>query len=468
MKFVDEITITVSGGRGGNGCMSFRREKFLPNGGPDGGNGGRGGDVTLVAARNIQTLADFEQRRRFVAGNGEHGSGNSRNGKSGESRRLEVPCGTIVYDAKTGEPLADLVEPGDTYIAAMGGRGGRGNRVFASSKRRAPRFSEKGEFGGEFRLRLELKLIADIGLVGLPNAGKSSILSAVSGASPKIADYPFTTLSPNLGVMFTDIENVILADIPGLIEGASEDKGLGLSFLRHIERTRLLLHVVDISSNDIESIKNDWKIVHGEMEQYDSELNSRPCLIVGNKIDLFTADTDIEACIAALRTYFKDVTPEGYEFIAVSALTGENIEILTDKIIEFSRTHPRPKSDVRLFANLSSKSEADDGSIQLNQGHRNKGKIQIISLPDGSFRVLHPQVEKAAERYDLSQPENVARFTRLLRKYRVEELLIAAGADSGSSVSIGRMEFDFYPDETMQTLSDQDSEEKYADKEQDN
>lgn len=437
MKFVDELTISVSGGRGGNGCMSFRREKFLPNGGPDGGNGGKGGNIVLEATTNLQTLADFERRRRFAAGNGDHGQGNAKNGKSGQTLVLPVPCGTLVFDAETGEGLADLVEPGDTFVAAMGGRGGRGNRVFASSQRRAPRFSEKGGIGETNNLRLELRLIADIGLVGLPNAGKSSILAAVSNASPKIADYPFTTLSPNLGVLFTDIESVVIADIPGLIEGASNDKGLGLAFLRHIERTRLLLHVLDMSCGDAESIIEDWRVVRAEMEQYDPELGERPCIVVGNKMDTLDETSDVPAL---LREHFAKLN---FEFSTVSALTGENIEKLVDTIIEFSREHPRPHGHVRLFASLDVEDEP------IGPVRRRKDKIQIVSLPDGSFRVLHPQMEKAAERYDLSQPENVARFTKLLRKHRVEELLQAAGAQPGAQISIGHMDFDFYPDETM-------------------
>lgn len=435
MKFVDILNISVSGGRGGNGCMSFRREKFIPNGGPDGGNGGKGGDVVLKATTNLQTLADFEHRRRFVAANGNHGEGNARNGKAGNSIVLPVPCGTLVYDAETGEGLADLVEPGDTYLAAMGGRGGRGNRVFASSMRRAPRFSEKGEIGEEHQLRLELKLIADIGLVGLPNAGKSSILAAVSNASPKIADYPFTTLSPNLGVLFTDQEAVVLADIPGLIEGASNDKGLGLAFLRHIERTRLLLHVLDISSGDIDAIKQDWHIVRDEMEQYDPELNQRPCIVIGNKTDLCENPDEIAE---ELSSFFSQ---QNLAFSTVSALTGENIPELVKEIVTFSRKHPRPHGEVRLFASV----EIEEKTSMP----RNRQKIQIVSLPNGSFRILHPQMENAAERYDLSQPENVARFTKLLRKHKVEELLLAAGAQPGASISIGHMDFDFIPDETM-------------------
>ena len=432
MKFVDELTISVTGGRGGNGCMSFRREKFLPNGGPDGGNGGKGGNVVLEATTRLQTLADFERRRRFAAENGGHGQGNARNGRAGETLLLPVPCGTLVYDADTGEGLADLVEPGDTYIAAMGGRGGRGNRVFASSQRRAPRFSEKGEVGDDHIIRLELKLIADIGLVGLPNAGKSSILAAVSNANPKIADYPFTTLSPNLGVLRTDVESVVLADIPGLIEGASDDKGLGLAFLRHIERTRLLLHVLDISCGDAELVFDDWKVVREEMERYDSELGERPCIVVGNKLDLCEAPEDL------LRELAERFGKIGYEFLTVSALRGDGIEGLVEKIVDFARKHPRPHGYVRLFASLE--------AIEKGPQPRRRQQVQIVPQPDGSFRVLNAQLEKAAERYDFSQEENVARFTRILRKYRVEELLEAAGAEEGTSVAIGRMEFDFHPD----------------------
>jgi GTP-binding protein len=433
MKFVDEITVYVSGGRGGNGCMSFLREKYRPNGGPDGGNGGRGGNVVLKAVSNLQSLADFEQRRRFMAENGSHGEGNAKNGASGKTTTLGVPCGTLVYDAASGEGIADLVEEGDSFVAAMGGRGGRGNRVFASSTRRAPRFSEKGEHGEERSLRLELKLIADIGLIGLPNAGKSSILAALSNAAPKIADYPFTTLSPNLGVLKTDMDAVVLADIPGLIEGASSDKGLGISFLRHIERTRLLLHVLDLSRGDADAVTRDFHTVRAEMERYDPELGTRPCVAVGNKIDACpnpAVYSELEAHFSAL----------GMDFTAISALSGENIPSLAVRIMEFARAHPRPKGYVRMFADTRT-----IGIDEMKQG-RQKDKIQIISLPDGSFRVLHDRLEKAAERYDMSQSENVARFSSLIRKYRVEELLAEAGAISGSSVSVGRTEFDFYPD----------------------
>ncbi|MDR1019208.1 MAG: GTPase ObgE [Synergistaceae bacterium] len=438
MKFVDLLSISVSGGRGGNGCMSFRREKFIPKGGPDGGNGGRGGDVILEATANLQTLADFEHRRRFAAGNGEHGSGNGKNGRGGESFVLKVPCGTLVFDEETGEGLADLVEEGDRYVAALGGRGGRGNRVFASSQRRAPRFSEKGETGDGSRLKLELRLIADIGFVGLPNAGKSSLLGAVSGATPKIADYPFTTLSPNLGVLFTDTEAVVLADIPGLIEGASSDKGLGLDFLRHIERTRLLLHVLDISARDADAVKGGWRVVRQEMGLYDEKLSERPCMVICNKTDLCADMEDYDGYLDELERFFNG---EGFEFCAVSAVTGQNMEALTRSIVAFAAAHPRPRGEARLFASLPVEESPLGGTRK-----RGRYKAEVIPLPDGSFRVLHPQVERAADRYDLSQDENVARFTKLLRKHRVEELLEAAGAVSGASVSIGGVDFNFSPD----------------------
>lgn len=432
------MTISVAGGRGGNGCMSFRREKYLPNGGPDGGNGGKGGSVFIVASLGMQTLSDFEHKRSFSAGNGEHGSGGQKNGRSGDDITLTVPCGTIITDAETGEGLADLVEPGDMFLAAIGGRGGRGNRVFASSRRRAPRFSEKGEIGESARLHLDLKMIADIGLVGLPNAGKSSILAALSNASPKIAPYPFTTLSPNLGVMRDDIQSTVIADIPGLIEGAGDDKGLGLRFLRHIERTRLILHIVDISSSDIDSIRSDIATIQHEMSRFDADLPHRRCAVVGNKIDLI--DQEIrDGLIAELKGAF---AAEGTDFLAVSAMTGEHIDELAGMISKFSSEHPRPSGGTRLYATART---AEDDASPAPRPH--KQQIQIVKLPDGSFRVLNLQLERAAERYDLSQEENTARFTKLLRKYRVEELLEAYGAAPGSSVAIGRVEFDFYPDE---------------------
>ncbi len=434
MKFVDSLIMSVKAGRGGNGCMSFLRERFKPNGGPDGGNGGRGGSVIFEAASNLQTLADLEYMRHVKGENGAHGKGAARNGRAGEDKIIYVPCGTLLYDAETGEGCADLVEPRDRFVAARGGRGGRGNRYFASSSRKAPRFCEQGEMGEEIKLRLELRLIADIGLVGLPNVGKSSILSAISNAQPKIADYPFTTLSPNLGVLDTGEERIVIADIPGLIEGAHENKGLGLEFLRHVDRTRHLVHVLSLESCDFDAITADFEIVRGEMGKYDPELEKRPFIVAGNKSDEVPDEYAAELR-RRLSEYFEK---RGIQFMALSALTEEGIPDLIKRITKFTADHPRPQSGVRLFA-------LEEKPLEKTPLRKHM-KIQIISLHGGGYRVLHYRLEKAVERYDFSQEESMARFTKLLRRYRVEELLESAGAQPGDLVSIGYKDFNFYPD----------------------
>lgn len=450
MKFVDSLKMSVKAGRGGNGCMSFLRERFKPNGGPDGGNGGRGGSVIFEADSNLQTLADLEYMHHVRGENGDHGKGAARNGRSGEDKIIRVPCGTIIYDAETGDGCADLVEPGDRFVAARGGRGGRGNRYFASSSRKAPRFCEQGELGEEVQLRLELRLIADVGFVGLPNVGKSSILAAISNAQPKIADYPFTTLSPNLGVLNTGDERIVIADIPGLIEGAHMNKGLGLEFLRHVDRTRLLVHILSLESGDYDTIIQDFEVVRGEMKKYDPSLEKRPFFIAGNKLDEVPEDETNEL-IVRLSRYFNGM---GLPFTALSALTEEGIPEFVREITEFAAAHPRPESHVRLYA-------LEERPLE-KAPNRKRAKIQIITLHGGGYRVLHHQLEKAAERYDFSQEENIARFTKLLRKYKVEELLEAAGAQQGDTVCIGYKEFNFYPDyypeEDMQTREDEDVE----------
>ena len=450
MKFLDTVEIQVLGGAGGNGCMSFRREKFVAKGGPDGGNGGRGGSVWLVADQNLQTLADFEYARRYSADPGRAGSGSNRNGRGGSDRELRVPCGTLVYDAETGEGFADLVEPGDRLLVARGGRGGRGNRAFSSSQRKAPRFAEKGMPGESRPLRLELRLIADFGFVGCPNAGKSSLLQALSQARPKIAAYPFTTLSPNLGVLATESERVVLADIPGLIEGAHENRGLGIAFLRHVQRTRLLLHVLDLSEGDGETLVQQWSLVRKEMEAHDPELTERPCLVIGNKTDLLDPEAR-ERLLPLLRSTFKEW---GFGFLAVSAQSGEGIPALAEHLLAFAAEHPRPKGTARLFAPVLEEAEP------LPAGRRRRGRVEVLHLPDGAFRVVHPQLEEAAIRYDFDYEENLTRFSRLLRKYRVEELLVAAGAEEGDTVFIGPTSFDFSPDPTADAVEeDRDFEE---------
>ena len=297
-------------------------------------------------------------------------------------------------------------------------------------------------------LRLELRLIADVGLVGLPNVGKSSILAAISNAQPKIANYPFTTLSPNLGVLNTGDERIVIADIPGLIEGAHLNKGLGLEFLRHVDRTRLLVHVLSLESGDYDTIIQDFEVVRQEMEKYDPELEKRPYFVVANKLDEVDEETAKELA-ERLTVYFGG---KNIRMIAASALTEEGIPELVKEIIKFVKDHPRPESNVRLYAL--------EERVQEKTPLRKRNRIQIITLHGGGYRVMHRQLETAVERYDFSQEENVARFTRLLRKFKVEELLEAAGAQPGDSVSIGYKDFDFYPDYYPEDLPEEDDPEE--------
>jgi GTP-binding protein len=323
MGFIDEVLITVRSGDGGKGCVSFRREKFIPKGGPDGGDGGRGGNVFFRATERLATLIDFKYRRLFRARNGEPGRGKSQTGKNGKDIRIEVPIGTLLYDEETVQEIADLVHDGQEILVLEGGQGGKGNQHFATSTSRAPRMAQPGIPGEEKRLRLSLKSLADIGLVGLPNAGKSTLLSSLTTAKPKIADYPFTTLTPNLGVMtLTEDKRLTVADIPGLVEGASEGKGLGHRFLKHIERTRLLLHVMDVTYSPAQSLLEDFFVVRKELEDYHVNVAAKDQMVVINKIDLYSVQhRDVREVKEALKNL-------GIESYPVSALTGEGIEDL--------------------------------------------------------------------------------------------------------------------------------------------
>ena len=325
-QFIDRAKIFVQGGAGGNGCVAFRREKFVPKGGPAGGDGGKGGDVVLVADRNVHTLLDFKYKRHYKAERGRHGEGNKRSGRSGEDLEIKVPVGTVVKDAETGEVLGDLTEHGQRLVVAKGGRGGRGNAAFATPTRRAPDFAEPGQPGEERWIELELKLLADVGLVGFPNAGKSTFLSRISKAKPEIADYPFTTLRPILGVAKVGDFSFVVADIPGLIEGAHQGKGLGHEFLRHIERTKLLLHLIDLTNPEMEP-EEAFEKINRELSLYSPELTKKPQIVVGTKIDALTDRSKVER----LKRYFKE---KGYPFFAVSAVTGEGMEELLNFVAQ--------------------------------------------------------------------------------------------------------------------------------------
>ncbi|AAC07816.1 GTPase ObgE [Aquifex aeolicus] len=323
-KFVDRVKIFVKGGKGGDGAVAFLREKYRPKGGPAGGDGGKGGDVILVATSSKHTLLDFKYKKHYIAQNGEPGKGKKMHGKDGEDLIIYVPVGTVVKDAQTGEVICDLVKEGQKCIVAKGGKGGRGNARFATPTNQAPTYAEKGQKGEERWIILELKLIADVGLVGFPNAGKSTLLSRLTRAKPKIADYPFTTLSPNLGVMELDWERrLVIADIPGLIEDAHKGAGLGHEFLRHIERTKFLAHVIDVSDFREREPVQAFEAINRELELYSPKLAQKPQIVVANKIDALSD----RSLLSELEKYFKE---KGYEFYAVSALTGEGIEELKE------------------------------------------------------------------------------------------------------------------------------------------
>ncbi|MDI6687778.1 MAG: GTPase ObgE [Desulfobacterales bacterium] len=326
MKFIDEAIITVQSGSGGRGCVSFRREKFIPRGGPDGGDGGKGGDVVFVATSQKRTLYQFRYKKTLKAKNGVYGQGNQKAGKHGEDLKIEIPLGTMVFNAETGSLIKDFVKNGEAFVIAKGGRGGLGNARFKSSTNRTPRFAQPGEPGETLTLKIELKLLADVGIIGLPNAGKSTLISAISSARPKIADYPFTTLTPNLGVVQTDKgEPFVVADIPGLISGAHNGAGLGIRFLKHIERTRILVHLIDISSIDTNHPLDVYNTIKTELALYSKNLAKKPQIIVLNKLDIPGANEAADIFQSAAKE--KNIA-------LISAITGKGVKHLILRILE--------------------------------------------------------------------------------------------------------------------------------------
>ncbi|GAW93337.1 GTPase ObgE [Calderihabitans maritimus] len=422
--FYDKAKIYVKGGDGGNGIVAFRREKYVPEGGPSGGDGGRGGDVILEADPALRTLVDFKYKRHYKAERGGHGQGKNKHGKNGEDLLIRVPLGTLVRDADTGEVLADLVEPGQKVIVAKGGRGGRGNARFATSRNRVPTFAEKGEPGEERWLELELKLLADVGLIGFPNVGKSTLISRISAARPKIADYPFTTLVPNLGVVRVDDErSFVVADIPGLVEGAHAGIGLGHQFLRHVERTRLLVHVLDAAQVEGRDLIEDYKTVNRELQLYKPELASRYQIIAANKMDLPGAEENLARLRRALG--------ENYEIFPISAATGEGIDQLTYRIAELLETleEEQPEHEI------------------LNE-HRRLVKVERaeefeVRQENGIFVVKGKEIERRLAMTDLENEAAVKRFQHFLIRIGVEDALRAKGIKPGDTVRIGDVEFEF-------------------------
>ena len=325
MKFIDEAIITVQSGKGGRGCVSLRREKYIPRGGPDGGDGGKGGDVIFRTVSQKRTLYDFRYKKHFIAEKGGDGAGRLKTGKKGKDLIIEIPPGTVISDVSTGSILKDMVEPDETFVIAIGGRGGQGNKKFATSTHRTPRFAQPGEEGQTLDLKIELKLVADVGIVGLPNAGKSTLISVISSAHPKIADYPFTTLTPALGVVKTaGGEPFVVADIPGLIEGAHKGAGLGIQFLKHIERTSMLIHLIDASAINPDLPLSGYNTIKKELASYSKSLAEKPVLVVLNKLDITGAKEAADI--------FKKA-PGNTEVLTISAATGEGISRLKQKIV---------------------------------------------------------------------------------------------------------------------------------------
>jgi GTP-binding protein len=413
--FIDKAKIFITAGSGGDGCISFRREKYIPLGGPDGGNGGKGGDVYLATDPHLSTLLDLTYRPHYKAESGMPGGASNCTGRGAEDVTIRVPVGTVIY--RNGEPLADMTEPGMRILAAKGGRGGRGNSSFKTARHTAPKIKEKGEPGEAVSLELELKLIADVGLVGFPNAGKSTILSRISAARPKIADYPFTTLTPNLGVVSVGGKSFVVADIPGLIEGAHSGKGIGDEFLRHIQRTRVLIHVVDLFGFGENTAYQNFRVINQELAKFSKGLLKKPMVIAANKSDL----TDSAAKLSQLKRNLK-----GKKFYPVSAVTGQGMKELMNAVVKALKEAP----------------PAEDIIAEPVKKYVYEAEFTVEKEGD-VFVVKGPKAEKLSAMTDINEEESLRRFQNILKKMGVEKELEAKGIAEGDTVRIGSYEFIF-------------------------
>jgi GTP-binding protein len=415
-QFVDECQLNVRGGDGGAGCVSFRREGPVAMGGPNGGDGGDGGDVWLVADHNVSSLLAFRDHPHRKASNGVHGKGKDQHGRRGESLEVAVPMGTVVYDMYTDDVLAELVNHGDRWLAAAGGRGGRGNAKFLSNKRRAPGFAEQGEHGEERWLRLELKLMADVALVGFPNAGKSTFISVISAAKPKIANYPFTTLEPNLGVVRVDDDTeFVVADVPGLVEGASEGRGLGQRFLRHIERARVLCLLLDLASMDGVTPQQQERVLLHELGAYRPELLERPRVVVGTKADAVQSD---------------ELDAMGWDGPIMSSVTGQGVADVVGRLAALVHEARRT-------------TEWDEGVVVLRP---EASGASVERIADGEFRLLGRDVERVVALNDVTTAEALSYIDHRLDRLGVPRMLARAGAQEGDIIWIGEFSFEYSPD----------------------
>lgn len=427
--FVDKVRIKVKAGDGGRGCVAFRRERGVPWGGPSGGDGGNGGSVVLAADRSMRTLIDFQFRPEYKARGGEHGLGSQCHGEDAADLVVRVPFGTAVRDASSGRILADLVKEGDTVVAAQGGRGGRGNQHFATSRSQSPKWAEPGLTGESRTLELELRVLADVGLVGLPNAGKSLLLSRISAAHPQVADYPFTTKEPQLGVVSLGLgQSFVVADLPGLIEGAHRGVGLGHEFLRHVSRTRVLVHLVDVGTGKpAAEIVRDYESILAELKLYDEELLGRPRMLAGNKMDLPGARRRFEA----LRRHAVRSGVPRKNCVAISGLTGENVTALAREMQRLLATAPAPRVWVE-----------EAPAVLRPKGRK---RVKIVRDQRGRLLVRGRELERLVAGFDAGEAGAERRLKEHFARLGVEEALAGAGARKGDKVRIGDLEFEYQP-----------------------
>ena len=431
--FLDEVKIFVRSGDGGNGLVAFRREKYVPKGGPAGGDGGRGANVVFIVDEGLRTFMDYRYQKKFVAPNGENGMSKGMHGRKSKDLYLKVPPGTVIRDTDTGEVLADLVEHEQEVIVARGGRGGRGNCRFATPSNPAPEIAENGEPGEERNLTLELKLMADVGLVGFPSVGKSTLLSITSKAKPKIADYHFTTLAPNLGVVETkDHRSFVMADLPGLIEGASQGVGLGHQFLRHIERTKVIVHVIDMSATDGRDPYEDYKVINAELGEYNMRLLERPQIVVANKMDIPVASENLVEFKKRLAEDGEDV-----DIVEISAFTRNNIDNLLYKISDIL-----DNTDPNMLYELDTEDESMENRVIYK--HKPKDETFKITRDDtGAYVVSGPGIERAFLMTDFNRDASVRRFAQQMRSMGVDDALRERGCKNGDTVKILKGEFEF-------------------------
>lgn len=422
--FVDKTKIHVKAGNGGNGAATFRREKYVPNGGPDGGDGGKGGDIILRANPSINTLVDFRFTKHFRAENGENGSGCNCKGKSGKPLFINVPCGTVVKDVKTDKVIVDMFEPNMEFTLLKGGLGGKGNQCFASSRHQTPHYSQLGQITEEYEIVLELKTIADVGLVGFPNVGKSTLLASVTDAKPKIANYHFTTLSPNLGVLKQYDKSCVIADIPGLIEGASEGVGLGHEFLRHIERVRMILHLVDISQSEGRDAFDDFVAINKELGSYSKVLLERPQIIVLNKADMLLDNTNVDEFKKKLKkTKYKDA-----KVFLVSAFAHQGLNELVDAVFsELDKLPPLTQIE----------------SEEFILDERDTNSISYEKLDEHTYRVFGGRIDELKRRVVVSDEDSLLYLQRRVRKDGIISALRKLGLQSGDTILIDDIEFTF-------------------------